>query len=81
MAGEPFRLGDIRRTAEIMLTAMGFGSDLRGQLLSHGLGGVQNQHYNKHDYLAEKLKMLKTWEDFLAQVPIDNVILINSKTG
>jgi hypothetical protein len=43
MAGEPFRLGDIRRTAETMLTAMGFGSDLRGQLLSHGLGGVQNQ--------------------------------------
>jgi integrase len=79
MGGKPFRLGDIRRTAETMLAALGFASDLRGQLLSHGLGGVQNRHYDKHDYLPEKLKMLQAWEGFLSQKPSKNVVLI--KTG
>ena len=78
MGGQSFRLGDIRRTAETMLAAMGFNSDLRGQLLSHGLGGVQNRHYDKHDYLPEKLKMLQAWETFLAQEPVENVVLIKS---
>ena len=78
MGGKPFRLGDIRRTAETMLAAMGFSSDLRGQLLSHGLSGVQNRHYDKHDYMAEKLKMLESWERFLMEAPADNVTLIKS---
>ena len=62
MGGQSFRLGDIRRTAETMLASLGFSSDLRGQLLSHGLGGVQNRHYDKHDYMPEKLRMLQAWE-------------------
>lgn len=81
MSGQPFRLGDIRRTAETMLAAMGFGSDLRGQLLSHGLGGVQNRHYDKHDYLPEKMKMLKAWEELLTQTPATNVVFIKSQSG
>ena len=79
MGGKSFRLGDIRRTAETMLASMGFSSDLRGQLLSHGLGGVQNRHYDKHDYMAEKLRMLESWERFLMEKPADNVTLINSR--
>ena len=66
MGGPSFRLGDIRRTAETMLASMGFNSDHRGQLLSHGLGGVQNRHYDKHDYMPEKLKMLQAWEAFIS---------------
>ena len=66
MGGQSFRLGDIRRTAETMLASLGFSLDLRGQLLSHGLGGVQNRHYDKHDYMPEKLKMLKAWEAHIA---------------
>ena len=62
MGGKPFRLGDIRRTVETMLASMGFSSDLRAQLLSHGLSGIQNRHYDKHDYLPEKLQMLMAWE-------------------
>ena len=30
-----------------------------GQLQSHGLGGVQNRHYNRHRYDAEKLAALE----------------------
>ncbi len=50
----PFTLGDIRRTVETRLSAAGVGQLIRGHLQSHGLGGVQNRHYDKHDYLAEK---------------------------
>ena len=68
MGGQSFRLGDIRRTAETMLASLGFSSDLRGQLLSHGLGGVQNRHYDKHDYMPEKLRMLQAWEAFITDL-------------
>jgi integrase len=53
---------DIRRTAETMLAAMGISKDIRAQLQSHGLGGVQNRHYDRHDYMDEKLRALQAWE-------------------
>ena len=37
-----------------MLAALKVPSDVRARLLSHGLGGVQNRHYDRHDYAAEK---------------------------
>jgi integrase len=58
----PFRLGDLRRTCETMLAGLGVSSDLRAQLLSHGLGGVQQRHYDRHDYRAEKAAALARWE-------------------
>jgi hypothetical protein len=33
---------------------MGVSRDIRAQLLSHGISGVQAQHYDRHDYLKEK---------------------------
>lgn len=60
-AREPFQLRDIRRTCETMLARMGISSDVRAQLLSHGLGGVQQRHYDKHDYLREKRAALEAW--------------------
>ncbi len=33
---------------------MGFHSDVRAQLQSHGLSGVQVRHYDRYDYLTEK---------------------------
>ncbi|MBU8976401.1 tyrosine-type recombinase/integrase [Lysobacter sp. MMG2] len=55
-----FTPGDLRRTVETRLAAEGVGIDARAQLQSHGLGGVQARHYDRHDYLAEKLEALKT---------------------
>jgi len=40
-------------TAKTMLASLGFTPDCRGQLLSHGLGGVKNGHYDKHDFMPE----------------------------
>ena len=52
---------DLRRTAETMLAAMGISKDVRAQLLSHGLGGVQDRHYDQHEYMTEKRHALEAW--------------------
>ena len=58
---EAFELRDLRRTAETMLAALKVPSDVRAQLLSHGLGGVQNRHYDRHNYAVEKRDALQRW--------------------
>lgn len=53
-----FTAGDLRRTVETRLAALGFQPFELAQLQSHGLGGVQARHYNRYDYLAEKRRAL-----------------------
>ena len=55
-----FTPGDLRRTVETRLAALGVGLEVRAQLQSHGLGGVQARHYDRHDYLSEKRAALET---------------------
>jgi len=62
---ERFELRDLRRTCETMLAAMGVSSDVRAQLQSHGLGGVQSRHYDRHTYMDEKREALQRWEQHL----------------
>lgn len=65
LGGAPFTLRDLRRTCETEMATLGFSSDLRAQLLSHGLGGIQAKHYNRHDFMAEKAAALVAWEGHL----------------
>lgn len=65
---EPFDLRDIRRTVETMLAGLGISRDVRAQLLSHGLSGVQNQHYDRHQYMKEKRDALIVWEQHLEKI-------------
>ena len=65
MGGEAFDVRDLRRTAETALAGMGISSDIRAQLLSHGLSGVQHQHYDRHDYSKQKASALRRWESHL----------------
>jgi len=58
-AREPFQLRDIRRTVETMLAGLRTTKDVRGQLQSHGLNGVQQRHYDMHEYLEEKRAALQ----------------------
>jgi len=54
-SGSPeFTAGDVRRTVETRLAALGVSNEIRAHLQSHGLSGVQTKHYNRHDYLVEK---------------------------
>ena len=64
-ARETFQLRDLRRTCETMLAALKVSSDVRAQLQSHGLGGVQQRHYDRHDYMLEKRQALLKWAKHL----------------
>ncbi|MDE2406846.1 MAG: integrase family protein [Xanthomonadaceae bacterium] len=55
-----FTPGDLRRTVETRLAAAGVSLEIRAQLQSHGLGGVQAKHYDRHDYMSEKREALET---------------------
>ena len=67
-ARSPFSMRDIRRTCETQLAAIGVSKDIRGQLLSHGLGGVQDRNYDRHGYWTEKVMALRGWERRLKAV-------------
>ena len=60
LPGGAFTVGDLRRTVETRLAAEGVSVEVRAQLQSHGLGGIQARHYDRHDYLAEKREALDT---------------------
>jgi len=57
----PFSMRDLRRTAETHMAALGISSDVRAQIQSHGLGGIQARHYDRHDYMPEKRTALGLW--------------------
>jgi len=69
LEGAPFTPGDLRRTIETRLAAVGQSEEARGQLQSHGLGGVQKRHYNMHEYAAEKRAALTALFKLLTTKP------------
>ncbi len=58
-AASTFTPGDLRRTVETRLAALGVPEEVRAQLQSHGLSGVQTRHYNRHAFLPEKRAALE----------------------
>lgn len=64
----PFDLRDIRRTVETRMAGLGISRDTRAQVLSHGLGGVQDKHYDRHSYESEKRNALIAWENWLTEI-------------
>lgn len=60
-----FQFSDLRRTIETTLASMGVHKDVRAQLQSHGISGVQSTHYDMYDYMREKRDALVAWEQFL----------------
>jgi hypothetical protein len=47
------------------MAALKISRDVRAQLQSHGLGGVQARHYDRHSYFAEKKQALQKWAKHL----------------
>jgi len=68
-----FTIKRVRSGVETLLAAAGVSQDIRGRLQSHGIHGVQARHYDRHDYLAEKLAALEALYRVLTQAPSDNV--------
>jgi len=81
LEGGRFTPGDLRRTIETRLAAAGQSQEIRGQLQSHGLGGVQNRHYDRHDYAGEKLAALEALHKLLTGEPAKVTQLRKRKSG
>ena len=43
------------------MAALGISTDVRAQIQSHGLGGIQARHYDRHEYMPEKCAALELW--------------------
>lgn len=67
-ARQGFELRDIRRTCETMLASLGVSKDIRAQVQSHGLGGVQQRHYDRYEYMLEKRAALEKWARHLEKI-------------
>jgi len=76
----PFQLRDLRRSAETHMAALGVGKDVRAQLQSHGLGGVQDRHYDRHDYMSEKRAALALWAKRLSGGPSPKVVPLKRRS-
>ena len=59
---EPFKtLGSAPHCGNANGGHRGSPRDIRAQIQSHGLSGVQTRHYDRHDYRAEKRRALNAW--------------------
>jgi len=56
-----FTLGDFRRTWETHMARLNVSKEIRGQIASHGISGVQDNHYDMFDYLEQKLEVCNLW--------------------
>ena len=74
-----FQLKRVRSGIETMLAAAGISREIRGQLQSHGISGVQARHYDAHEYLAEKRKALEALHRLLEREPAKNVTPLRKK--
>jgi len=61
----PFRFADIRRTCETLFANYDIHKDIRAQIQSHGLSGVQSTHYDRYDYVLQKHEALELWNSKL----------------
>ena len=64
----------IRSGVETLLAANGVNQEVRGHVQSHGLTGVQNRHYNDHDFIAEKRQALELLVRLVMRKPTQNVV-------
>lgn len=68
ISGGSYQLRDIRRSIETEMARLGISRDIRAQIQSHGLSGVQERHYDKYNYMAEKRAALNLWADYLDEL-------------
>lgn len=75
LPGGMFTPGDLRRTVETRLADAGVSREVRGRLQSHGLGGVQDRHYDRHDYLKETRAALETLHRLMTETSSEVVAI------
>ena len=80
LPGGMFTPGDLRRTVETRLADARVPADARAHLQSHGLGGVQARHYDKHDYKLEKREALERLYGLLTAPPATVTAIASRRT-
>ena len=55
----------IRSATATELTRLGVPKEIRDQLQSHDISGVEDDNYNGHDFVPEKLQALTALYDYL----------------
>jgi integrase len=71
---EDFTAKRIRSGVETLLASARISKDIRGRLQSHGVSGVQDRHYDGHDYMLEKYETLETLLRLLTFTKQSNVL-------
>jgi len=59
---EKFVPRDIRRTCKTLMAKNGIDREIRKRIHNHALTDIDEKHYDKHDYLLEKITALQKWE-------------------
>lgn len=70
----PFIPRDIRRTCKTLMGELGISKAIRDRLQNHALHDVSSKHYDRYEYMPEKLRALEVWEQKLNEVTVDNVL-------
>lgn len=69
---EHFTPRDIRRTCKTLMASNDMADkEVRDRLQNHAISDVSNRHYNIHDYRAQKLALLKSWEDWILSLKLE----------
>lgn len=56
---------DIRRTCKTLMGELGISKEIRDRIQNHALNDVSSKHYDRYDYLTEKINALLLWETAL----------------
>lgn len=69
---------DIRRTVKTHMGKAGIDKYIRDRLQNHALNDVSSKHYDRYDYLEEKRRAVRIWNEYLRGVlhPKSNVALL-----
>lgn len=73
-----FKTKRIRSGVETLLASVGISKDARGRLQSHGISGVQDTHYDAHDYMADKRIALDALYRELTKAKASNVVALKA---
>jgi integrase len=65
---EKFVPRDLRRTFKTLAGRAGLSKEIRDRLQNHSMNDVSAMHYDKYDYLQEKVEAMQIWGDFLAKI-------------
>jgi hypothetical protein len=70
---------DIRRICKTLMGELGISKSIRDRLQNHALQDVSSKHYDRYEYMPEKLRALEVWERELNSVVVDNVIALGGQ--